>query len=205
MIDTTFLNDLSTKAPTPGGGGASAYAGALAAALSSMVGNLTTGKKTYAAVEDQVQERLAVLEAMRGTLVGLIDADAEAFKPLAASYGMPSSTEEEKAAKNAALQAALTDACAVPLQIMDVCAAVVDQADFMAHNGSKLAVSDAGASAILARAAARAASLNVFINTASMADREMAARFEQQADALISATDEKGQAVVDFVMSAIRK
>lgn len=205
MIDTTFLNDLSTKAPTPGGGGASAYAGALAAALSSMVGNLTTGKKTYAAVEDQVQERLAVLEAMRGTLVGLIDADAEAFKPLAASYGMPSSTEEEKAAKNAALQAALTDACAVPLLIMDVCAAVVDQADFMAHNGSKLAVSDAGASAILARAAARAASLNVFINTASMADREMAARFEQQADALISATDEKGQAVVDFVMSAIRK
>ena len=205
MIDTTFLNDLSKKAPTPGGGGASAYAGALAAALSSMVGNLTTGKKTYAAVEDQVQERLAVLEAMRGTLVGLIDADAEAFKPLAASYGMPSSTEEEKAAKNAALQAALTDACAVPLQIMDVCAAVVDQADFMAHNGSKLAVSDAGASAILARAAARAASLNVFINTASMADREMAARFEQQADALISATDEKGQAVVDFVMSAIRK
>ena len=205
MIDTTFLNDLSTKAPTPGGGGASAYAGALAAALSSMVGNLTTGKKTYAAVEDQVQERLAVLEAMRGTSVGLIDADAEAFKPLAASYGMPSSTEEEKAAKNAALQAALTDACAVPLQIMDVCAAVVDQADFMAHNGSKLAVSDAGASAILARAAARAASLNVFINTASMADREMAARFEQQADALISATDEKGQAVVDFVMSAIRK
>lgn len=205
MIDTTFLNDLSTKAPTPGGGGASAYAGALAAALSSMVGNLTTGKKTYAAVEDQVQERLAVLEAMRGTLVGLIDADAEAFKPLAASYGMPSSTEEEKAAKNAALQAALTDACAVPLQIMDVCAAVVDQADFMAHNGSKLAVSDAGASAILARAAARAASLNVFINTASMADREMAARFEQQADALISATDEKGQAVADFVMSAIRK
>ena len=65
MIDTTFLNELSTKAPTPGGGGASAYAGALAAALSSMVGNLTTGKKTYAAVEDQVQERLAVLEDMR--------------------------------------------------------------------------------------------------------------------------------------------
>lgn len=205
MIDTTFLNELSTKAPTPGGGGASAYAGALAAALSSMVGNLTTGKKTYAAVEGQVQERLAVLEDMRAKLVSLIDADAEAFKPLAASYGMPSGTEEEKAAKNAALQAALTDACAVPLQIMEVCAAVIDQADFLAHNGSKLAVSDAGASAILARAATRAASLNVFINTGSMADREKAAAFEQKADELIAVADKKGQLVADFVMAVIRK
>ncbi len=205
MVETLFLDDLASKAPTPGGGGASAYAGALACALSSMVGNLTVGKKTYAAVEDEVQARLITLEDMRARLVALIDADAEAFTPLSDAYRMPSETDEQKAAKGAALQAALTDACSVPLQIMEVCAAVIDQADYLAHNGSKLAVSDAGASAILARAAVCAASLNVYINTSSMADKGQASAFEEKADALVAAANEKSQVVVDYVMAAIRK
>ena len=205
MVDTTFLDELASKAPTPGGGGASAYVGAVAAALASMVGNLTVGKKTYAAVELQVKEYLEQLEALRGDLLGLIDADAAAFKPLAAAYGLPKDTPEQKQAKEGALQAALHDACLVPLRIMEVCCAVLAEARFMAENGSKLAVSDAGASALLARAAAEAASLNVFINTGAMADRELAANFEKQADELIERANAEAELVGALVMGAIRK
>lgn len=205
MVDTTFLDELASKAPTPGGGGASAYVGAVAAALASMVGNLTVGKKTYAAVEPQVKEHLEQLEALRGDLLGLIDADAAAFKPLAAAYGLPKDTPEQKQAKEEALQAALRDACLVPLRIMEACCVVLSEAHFMAENGSKLAVSDAGASALLARAAAEAASLNVFINTGTMADRELAASFEKQADELIERANAEAELVGALVIGAIRK
>lgn len=204
MVDTTFLDELASKAPTPGGGGASAYAGALAAALASMVGNLTVGKKTYAAVESKVQESLQRLETLRRQLLDLIDADAEAFGPLAASYGMPKDTLEQKEAKDQALQAALKDACLVPLRIMGVCSAVLAEADYMARNGSRLAVSDAGAAALLARAAVQTASLNVFINTKSMADKELAARYEDQADWLIKNANEDADAIFKVVMESIR-
>ena len=87
MVDVGFLSDLASKAPTPGGGGASAYCGALAAALSEMVGNLTVGKKKYADVDTDVVAHLAALEEARTRLVQLVDEDAEAFKPLAAAQG----------------------------------------------------------------------------------------------------------------------
>ena len=118
MYDTSFIDELASAAPTPGGGGASAYAGALAAALASMVGNLTVGKKTYADVEDEVRASLARLDALRARLVALVDEDARAFEPLAAAYRLPKATPEEQAAKNAALQQALVGASDVPLAIM---------------------------------------------------------------------------------------
>lgn len=202
--DTQFLEDLASAAPTPGGGGASAYVGALAAALSSMVGNLTVGKKTYASVEGEVKKRMETLEALRLQLFDLIQADADAFEPLAASYRMPKETEEEQAAKEAALQAALRGACMVPLRIMSTCCAVLAEADYLANNGSKLAVSDAGASAVLARAAVHAASLNVYINTKCMADKEMAAQFEEQADWLIEMADKDADRIYAYVLEKIR-
>lgn len=205
MIDTAFLDELASKAPTPGGGGASAYVGALAAGLSSMVGHLTVGKKTYAAVEPQVKEHLETLETLRQQLLELIDADAQAFKPLAAAYGLPKDTPEQQQAKEEALQAALKGACLVPLRIMDVCCAVLVEASFMAQNGSKLAVSDAGASALLACAAVKAASLNIFINTNTMANKELAADLEKQADTLIAQAEEHEKFISTMVMGAIRK
>ena len=117
MVDSTFIDELASAAPTPGGGGASAYVGAVASALASMVGNLTAGKKTYVAVEAEVQDALRDLEGVRGKLLALIESDAAAFEPLAASYRMPKATPEEAAAKQAALQAALGPACDVPLEI----------------------------------------------------------------------------------------
>ena len=176
MYDTSFIDELASAAPTPGGGGASAYAGALAAALAAMVGNLTVGKKSYADVEDEVRSSLVRLDALRARLVAYVDEDARAFEPLAACYRMPKETSEEQAAKNAALQQALMAACEVPLAIMRTVEAVVDEIDFLARNGSKLARSDAGVAATFARAAIEGASLNIFINAASMDDEEQIGR-----------------------------
>ena len=183
-MDTTFIDELASAAPTPGGGGASAYVGALASALASMVGNLTVGKKAYAQVEAEVYVTLEKLADVRERLLELVDEDARAFAPLAAAYRMPKATPEEQAAKNDALQAALVGACDVPLEIMERVSDVVELTDFLAHNGSKMALSDAGVAATFARAAADGASLNIFINAASMDDREQAQRYRDRANAV---------------------
>ena len=201
-MDTTFIDELASAAPTPGGGGAASYVGAVASALASMVGNLTVGKKTYAAVEDDVRATLERL--LRNKLLALIESDAQAFEPLAASYRMPKATPEEAAAKQAALQLALGPACDVPLIIMRTCAEVIDHADFLARNGSKLAVSDAGAAAVLARAAVVAASMNVYINAASMDDEARADRYRAEADRLIAEANERADGILAYTMDAIR-
>lgn len=203
MYDTSFIDELASAAPTPGGGGASAYAGALAAALASMVGNLTLGKKTYADVEDEVRASLARLDALRARLVALVDEDARAFEPLAAAYRLPKATPEEQAAKNAALQQALVGASDVPLVIMRAVADVVDEADYLAHHGSKMARSDAGVAAAFARAASDGASLNIFINAASMDDAAQAARYRGEAESLAARTRERCDELFDFVKTSV--
>ena len=117
-----FLSRLASKAPAPGGGGAAALVGAAGVALGNMVGNLTTGKKKYAAVEADIQALNARAEVLRKELEALVQADAEAFAPLAAAYGLPKNTPEQAAHKAAVLESALDAACAVPLQIMEKCA-----------------------------------------------------------------------------------
>ncbi len=199
MVSTEFIEALASKEPTPGGGGASAYAGALASALASMVGNLTVGKKKYADVEKRVQSELLELADTRLRLLELIDADAAAFAPLAAAYGMPRGTDEEAAAQKAALQAALVDACEVPLEIMRQCVQVVESCVFLAKHGSVLAVSDAGAGAVLAKAALLAASLNVRINIASMDDAVRAEAYREEMEELIAA----GSALADDVYADV--
>lgn len=177
MIDRTFIDELASKAPTPGGGGASAYCGALAAALSSMVCNLTLGKKAYEAVESDVRVACDELATLQDRLICLIDEDALAFTPLAAAYALPRETPEEQALKDAALQEALIDACEVPLSIMRACARVIDLAQVLVEKGSRLALSDAGVSALFAKAALQGASLNVLINCSSMNDRMRAGAY----------------------------
>lgn len=201
MVNTDFVEALASKEPTPGGGGASAYAGALASALASMVGNLTVGKKKYAEVEERVQSELLELADTRLRLLELIDADAAAFAPLAAAYGMPRGTDEEAAAQKVALQAALVDACEVPLEIMRQCVQVVESCVFLAKHGSTLAVSDAGAGAVLAKAALLAASLNVRINIASMDDAARAGAYREEMEELIDA----GGALADDVYDDVVK
>lgn len=201
MVDTVFLDELASSAPTPGGGGASAYCGALAAALSSMVGNLTVGKAKYAEVEDEMRALLRELEGVRARLVQLVDEDAAAFAPLARAYGMPRSTPEEVAAKEEAMQAALVGAIEVPLEIMRQCVLVIEASEKMARKGSRLALSDAGVSAVFAKAALQGASLNVLINLGSMADEGRARDYLDEANELLG----RGCSMADVVFEEVKK
>ena len=181
-----FLAELAGKAPVPGGGGTAALVGAAGVALGNMVGSLTTGKKKYAAVEADIRALNTKADALRKELEALVQADAEAFAPLAAAYGLPKDTPEQAAHKATVLEKALDAACAVPLEIMEKCAEGIALVEEYAAKGSVLAVSDAGCAAVLCKAALQAASLNVFINTKLMADRARAAALDARADALLA-------------------
>ena len=199
-----FLTELAGKAPTPGGGGAAALVGAAGVALGNMVGNLTTGKKKYTAVEADIQALNNKADALRRELEALVQADAEAFAPLAAAYGLPKETPEQAAHKAAVLEKALDSACAVPLDIMAKCAEGIALVEEYAAKGSVLAVSDAGCAAALCKAALQAASLNVFINTKLMADRTHAAELDAKADKLLDEFVPKADAVFAAVTEKLR-
>ncbi len=137
-----FLESLASKAPAPGGGGAAALVGAAGVALGNMVGSLTVGKKKYAAVEADVRALNARAEVLRRRLEALVQADAEAFLPLAAAYGLPKETPEQQAHKGrGAGKQALDGACGVPLEIMEACCEGIALAQEYAAKGSALAVS----------------------------------------------------------------
>ena len=183
---TDFLEQLSSSAPIPGGGGASAAVGAFASALGLMVTNLTVGKKKYADVEEEILEIREKLEQKKQDLVRMVDEDAEAFEPLAKAYRMPKETEEEKAEKARVMEAALKEACSVPMEIMEKCCEAIDVIKEFAAKGSALAISDAGVGAVFCKAALEGASLNVYINTKSMKNREYAEELNAKADAMLA-------------------
>lgn len=182
---TDFLEALSSKEPVPGGGGASAAVGAFASALGMMVANLTAGKKTYAAVEEEILETKERLLALQKELVRLTDEDAKAFEPLSRAYGLPRETEEEKAERARIMEAALYEASRVPLQIMQTVRQVMELLRILGEKGSRIAISDVGVGILFAQAALEGASLNIYINTRLMQEKERAARLNAEADALI--------------------
>lgn len=181
-----FVQRLSSKAAVPGGGGASALAGALGTALAGMVGNLTLGKKGYEMVQGDVALSVKKAALLQTELLAFIDADAEAFAPLAKAYGLPKDTEEARQKKSVVLEKALKGACAVPLAIMERCCEAIELLEPLAEKGAVLALSDVGCAAALCRAALQSASLNVLINTASMQDRSYAERINRRAHAMLT-------------------
>jgi formiminotetrahydrofolate cyclodeaminase len=180
-----FTEALASGAPVPGGGAACAFVGAMATALGGMVGSLTIGKPRYEEVSGEVGELKRRADALRVKLLNLMDKDAAAFEPLARAYGLPAETEEERAEKARVTQDCLRAACTVPLEIMEACCEALDLLDGFAHKGAAIAISDAGVGLAFAKAALQGASLNVFINTKAMVDREYATMINMRAKALL--------------------
>ncbi len=199
-----FLAELASKAPTPGGGGTAALVGAAGVALCNMVGNLTTGKKKYAAVEEKIQALNAKAETLRKELEALVQEDAEAFAPLAAAYGLPKDTPEQAADKERVMETALTRAALVPIKIMQKCLEGITLAYFYAVDGSTMAISDAGCAAVLCKAALQAASLNVFVNTKLMTNREFATALEHTAEQLLDAGTSYADEAFHYVNEKLR-
>ena len=199
-----FVDVLASKAPVPGGGGASALVGAIGMALGNMVGSLTVGKKKYADVEADIIALKEKATALQADFLRLVEADAEAFEPLAKAYGMPRETEEEKAEKARVMAIVLKDACAVPMEIMEKCCEAIDVIEEFAAKGSALTISDAGVGVTFCKAALLGASLNVFINTKSMADKEYAASLNEKADKMIADYSKKADEIFAAVNARLR-
>lgn len=196
-----FIKELSSKSPVPGGGGASAYAGALGMALGSMVGNLTLGKKKYADVEEDIKALLVKSEDIIENLKKLVAKDAEVFYPLSQAYGLPKNTEEEKEAKDAALQKALVAATMVPLEIARYCLKAIELHEEYARIGTRIAISDVGVGVIFCRAALQGAKLNVLINTKIMKDMELKSNIEKELKEIV----EKGTVKADKVYNEVEQ
>ena len=199
-----FVEVLASKAPVPGGGGASALVGAIGTALGNMVGSLTVGKKKYADVEEEMWELKKKADELQKELLHLIERDAEVFEPLSKAYGMPRETEEEKAEKARVMEIVLKDACSVPMEIMEKCCEAIDVIEEFAAKGSALAISDAGVGVTFCKAALLGASLNVFINTKSMADKEYAASLNEKADKMIADYSKKADEIFAAVNARLR-
>ena len=196
-----FLEVLSSKAPVPGGGGASALAGALGMALGLMVGNLTVGKKKYAQVEAEVVSMMERLTDMQRDMMRLADEDAKVFAPLADAYMLPAGTEEEKARKAEVMEERLLAASLVPLEIMELAVEGLGILKELGIKGSVMAVSDVGVAVQFARTAVTGAVMNVYINTKSMADRERAGQINDRAARAL----EKGIMLADEIYDRVLK
>lgn len=198
-----YLDVLASKAPVPGGGGASALGGALAAALGQMVANLTVGKKRYADVEEEMQGYLCALNICQMELAALADRDAEVFAPLAAAYGMPTDTEEQKAEKDRVMEENLLAASLVPLQIMEKAVGMMTVLEEMEKKGSRMAVSDVGVAVQFARTALTGAVMNVYINTKSMKNRDKAEELNGRSEELMQEGIQKADAIYGKVLEKL--
>lgn len=195
-----FAAVLASKASVPGGGGAAALAGALSVALCSMVGNFTLGKKKYADVEADVQVMLTKGEVLRTRLLELVDADAEAFAPLAKAYAIP----KDDPTHDEVLEAATLNACAAPVEMVERCAETIDLLEEMMLKGSKMLISDVGCGALLARAAMESAAMNVYINTKSLKDREKAKEIEKKVEEFLRKYRIRADCIVENVTHQVR-
>lgn len=191
-----FLDALASKAPVPGGGGASALVGALGAALCTMVGNYTVGKKKYADVEEDVKALMARAEDIRARLLALVDADAEAFEPLSKAYAIP----KDDPNREAVMEKCLQDAAATPMEILRLSCEAIDLHREMLDKGSVIMLSDVGTGVIFCQSALYGAALNVRVNTKSMADRAFAQAMDEEVDALVEKYGTIARQVYDAVM-----
>lgn len=176
-----FTKQLSSAAPVPGGGGASALMGAVSASLCSMVGNLTSGKKKYAEYQADIERIIEDAVKLNEDMLALIEKDAEAFEPLAKAYSIP----KEEPGRDEILEKALYEAALAPLEIVKKSKEAAALIEELTVKGSRLAISDVGVAASACEACAKGASMNVYINTKLMKNREVASELNKETLALV--------------------
>ena len=191
-----FVKVLASDAPAPGGGGAAALVGAIGTALGNMVGSLTVGKKKYADVQDEIIALKAKCDDLQKQLLDQVEADEINFLPLAKAYGIP----KDDPTRDKVMEEATIIACSTPMHIMELCCEAIDAIAVFAAKGSRLAVSDAGCGAICCKAALQSASLNVFINTKSLKNREKAEELNAKANGML----DKYCALADQIFAEVR-
>lgn len=194
-----FSDALASKSPAPGGGGAAALAGALGAALGTMVGSLTIGKPKYASHEAELLALMTEAEALRRELLDCVDGDAAAFEPLSRAYGLPKDDPNRADIMENCLRAAAE----VPMKILRLCCRAIELQGEFAEKGSALMISDAGTGAAVCRAAMDGAALNVMVNTKPMRDRAYAEALNAEVSERLEQYRKLAQAVYEDVFGRL--
>jgi len=198
-----FLDTLASKSPTPGGGSVAALTGSMGAALLSMVGNLTIGKKKYIHVEDDIKRLLKRSEILRADFEELMERDTEAFNQFMAIMKLPKETEEQKEERRKKMQIALIEAANVPLEVARKSLEVLNICQEIANKGNKNVISDAGVGAILAEAAFDSAILNVKINLAMIQEEKVKSNLNHEIEDLLGLARGKKDKAVEIVLKKI--
>ena len=189
MTVTEFVNTVASDAPAPGGGSVAALAGSIGAALTAMVGNLTQGRKKYAQYADFAAEVEKKGNELKARLLDVMDRDTDAFLLVSDAFSMPKGTDEEKAARAAAIQEGLKACTKTPMEMMELCAEAAKLASDFAENGfNSSSASDLGVAFLSLSAAIRGAWLNVLINVSSLKDQAFADECRNKGRALLDLT-----------------
>ena len=191
-----FVAATASKEPTPGGGAIAALTAATGAALAEMVANLTFGKKGYEAVQIEMEELQAKAEAIRKRMLELSLADADVFNIFMNALGLPKNTDEEKAARTAAIQQAYKDAAMVPFEIGELANQIFDLAELASRKGNQNLITDGIIAAINARAAVKSAFLNVRINLSGIKDESFVAELTSKMYAIEKDLDVKESSII---------
>lgn len=186
MTVTGFAAEVASNSPAPGGGSVSALAGAIGAALTAMVSGLTVGRKKYAEVQELVTAAQAQGDALRARFLDVMDRDTEAFLVVSAAYAMPKQTDEEKAARSAAIQEGLKGCTKTPFEMMQLCAEGLELLSSLVGKTNVTAASDFGVAALSLKTAMQGAWLNVLINIGSISDEAFAAQYKQEGEAMLA-------------------
>ena len=191
-----FVAATASKEPTPGGGAIAALTAATGAALAEMVANLTFGKKGYEAVQTEMEELQAKAEAIRKRMLELSQADADVFNIFMNALGLPKNTDEEKAARTAAIQQAYKDAAMVPFEIGELAYQIFDLAELASRKGNQNLITDGIIAAINARAAVKSAFLNVRINLSGIKDESFVEELTSKMYAIEKDLDVKESSII---------
>ena len=198
-----FVDLLASDAPAPGGGSAAALEGALGAALTAMVCSLTIGKKKYAEFEELAAEAQKKAAGLKARFVDVMDRDTEAFNVVSAAFGMPKATDEEKAARSAAIQEGLKGCTKTPFEMMELAVETLELTASILGKSNDSAASDLGVSALSLRAAIQGAWLNVLINIGSLKNKELAEDYRKKGEALLAKALPLADQIYDTVVKSM--
>lgn len=198
-----FVDLLASDAPAPGGGSAAALEGALGAALTAMVCGLTVGKKKYAEFQELAESAQAKATDLKARFVDVMDRDTEAFNVVSAAFGMPKATDEEKAARSAAIQEGLKGCTKTPFEMMELAVETLELTASILGKSNDSAASDLGVSALSLRAAIQGAWLNVLINIGSLKNKELAEDYRKKGEALLAKALPLADQIYDTVVKSM--
>ena len=199
-----YLESISSKAPTPGGGNVSAFSGVLAASLSIMVCNLTIGKKKYVDVESEMMEIKKDLENLKSRFSELADEDNKAFDKVMEAFKLPKETDEEKLERAAKIDEATLGAAEVPSEVVNVCKQILPNIKTIVIKGNQNSLSDAGVAASLVNTAAEGAFLNVLINCTSLSNRTLGNEFLKRTEIIYEEVKKSCAEIIELVNNKLR-